>query len=139
MIQCAGMIHSTNVSNGKDHKNGATASQTRSLLLVKIASHLWDCALHRRRNPPHIGGCPADALGPVPPEVSEVAQRIADAALDAYTKEDCHYVLNALCSDRAATYISRRPPEGCPELFLLIKLLLIFSLVRATIRAGCWW
>ena len=63
-----------------------------------------------------------DALVPAPPEASEVAQRIADAALDDYTKEDWHYVLNTLRPDRAATYISSRPPEERPELLLLIEL-----------------
>ena len=63
-----------------------------------------------------------DALVPAPPEASEVAQRIADAALDDYTKEDWHYVLNTLRPDRAATYISSRHPEERPELLLLIEL-----------------
>ena len=58
---------------------------------------------------------------PALPGASEQAQRIADAALDAYTKEDWHYVLNALRSDRAATYISSRPPEERPEVLLLIE------------------
>ncbi len=62
-----------------------------------------------------------DALVPAPPEASEVAHRIADAALDAYTKEDWHYVLNALRPDRAATYISSRLPEDRPALLLLIE------------------
>ena len=62
-----------------------------------------------------------DALVPAPPEASEVAHRIADAALEAYTKEDWRYVLNALRPDRAATYISSRPPEDRPALFLLIE------------------
>ncbi|MDE0231526.1 MAG: hypothetical protein OXI56_00210 [bacterium] len=50
-----------------------------------------------------------------------MAQRIADAALDAYTKKDWHYVLNALRPDRAAMYISSRPPGERPELLLLIE------------------
>ena len=62
-----------------------------------------------------------DALVPAPPEASEVAQRIADAALDAYTEEDWRYVLNALRPDRAATYILDRPPEHRPELLLLVE------------------
>ena len=62
-----------------------------------------------------------DALAPAPPEASEQAQRMADAALDAYTKEDWRYVLNALRPDRAATYISSRPPDERPELLLLIE------------------
>ena len=62
-----------------------------------------------------------DALVPASPEASEGAQRIASAALDAYTKEGWHYVLNALRPDRAATYISSRPPGERPELLLLIE------------------
>ena len=62
-----------------------------------------------------------DALVPAPPEASEVARRIADTALDAYTEEDWCYVLNALRPDRAATYILGRPPEDRPELLLLVK------------------
>ena len=62
-----------------------------------------------------------DALVPAPSEASEVARRIAEAALDAYTKEDWHYVLNALRPDRAARYISSRPPEERLELLLLIE------------------
>ena len=54
-----------------------------------------------------------------------MAQRIADAALDAaldaYTEEDWRYVLNALRPDRAATYILDRPPEHRPELLLLVE------------------
>lgn len=62
-----------------------------------------------------------DALVPAPPEASEVARRIADAGLDAYTKEDWQYVLNALRPDRAATHISSRPAEERPKLLLLIE------------------
>lgn len=46
-----------------------------------------------------------DALLPAPQLASEVARRIADDILDAYTKEDWHYVLNALRPDRAPTYL----------------------------------
>ena len=62
-----------------------------------------------------------DVLVPAPSEASEVARRIAEAAIDAYTKEDWHYVLNALRPDRAARYISNRPPEERLELLLLIE------------------
>ena len=62
-----------------------------------------------------------DALAPAPPEVPEVAQRIADAALDAYTKEDWQHVLNALRPERAATYIYSRPAQERPELLSLIE------------------
>ena len=62
-----------------------------------------------------------DALVPAPPEALEVAQRMADAALDAYTKEDWRHVLNALRPERAATYISSRPPGERLKLLLLIE------------------
>lgn len=62
-----------------------------------------------------------DALVPAHPEASKVAQRIADVALDAYTEDEWHYVLNALRPDRAATYILSRPPEDRPKLLLLIE------------------
>ena len=103
------------------HKNGATAakqgacSSSGSPTIFGIVPFIEE-EIHRISE-----AATPDALGPAPPEVSEVAQRIADAALDAYTKEDWHYVLNALRSDRAATYISSRPPEGRPELLLLIE------------------
>ena len=62
-----------------------------------------------------------DALVPALPGAAEQAQRMADAALNAYTEEDWRYVLNALRPDRAATYISSRPPDERPELLLLIE------------------
>ena len=61
-----------------------------------------------------------DALVPAPQEALEVVQHIADAALDAYTEDDWRYVLNALRPDRAAIYISSRPPKDRPKLLLLV-------------------